>query len=104
MGKQILEEMKERVVLCDGGLGSLLQAAGLKAGELPETWNILHPDVVRQIHLDYLRAGADIINAKTFGANGLKYHEGADFSLPEVISAAFHVAKDAVREAGPHSK
>lgn len=100
MGKQILEEMKERVVLCDGGLGSLLQAAGLKAGELPETWNILHPDVVRQIHLDYLRAGADIINANTFGANGLKYHEGADFSLPEVISAAFRVAKDAVREAG----
>ena len=71
----IREELKRRILIFDGGMGSLLQAAGLKPGELPETWNQLHPEVVRAIHLDYLNAGADIINTNTFGANLLKYGE-----------------------------
>ena len=42
-------------------MGSLLQGAGLKPGELPETWNIKHPEVLVKIHEDYLNAGANII-------------------------------------------
>jgi len=44
----ILDEMKVRRLYCDGGMGSLLQAAGLAAGELPERWNISHPEVITQ--------------------------------------------------------
>lgn len=44
---KILEEMKKRRLFFDGGTGSILQAKGLKAGELPETWNILHPEIGR---------------------------------------------------------
>ena len=92
----IREELKRRILIFDGGMGSLLQAAGLKPGELPEMWNLLHPEVVRNIHLDYLKAGADIINTNTFGANRLKYGE----KLPEIIRAAAVNAKWAVQKAG----
>lgn len=92
----IRDELKRRILIFDGGMGSLLQAAGLKPGELPETWNQLHPEVVRGIHLDYLNAGADIINTNTFGANRLKYGE----KLPEIVRAAAVNAKWAVQKAG----
>ena len=98
--KPIREALAERILQCDGGMGSLLQAAGLQAGELPETWNILHPEVITGIHLDYLNAGCDIINTNTFGANGLKFNGIAEYDLPEIVGAAFACAKEAVRQAG----
>ena len=69
----LLKEMRQRRLFFDGGTGSLLQAQGLKAGELPEVWNITHPEVCVKLHRDYLEAGADMIKTNTFGANGLKY-------------------------------
>lgn len=96
----IIEEMKKRILFFDGGTGSLLQEAGLKPGELPETWNILHPEVIVKLHRDYLEAGCDIIKTNTFGANRLKYHEGGKFSLEEIVTAAMKHAKEAVRQVG----
>ena len=69
----VLDAMKEHRLFCDGGMGSLLQAAGLAAGELPERWNISHPEVITDVHRKYLAAGADIMTTNTFGANRLKY-------------------------------
>ncbi len=97
---RILEEMKKRRLFFDGGTGSILQARGLRAGELPETWNILHPEILVELHRNYLEAGADIINTNTFGANGLKFHPGGEFELEPVIKAAVANAKEAVRQAG----
>lgn len=94
----ILEEMKKRIVLFDGAMGTMLQRAGIGMGELPETWNLLHPDKVTKIHKDYLDAGADIIGTNTFGANRLKY-SGRPYSLEDVVGGAFSCAKEAVREA-----
>lgn len=96
----VLEDLKKRILVWDGGFGSLLQEAGLKAGELPETWNVKHPEAVTKIHRDYLNAGADIINANTFGANRFKYNGVAEYDLPEIIEGAFNCAKAAVKEAG----
>ncbi len=96
----VLEDLKKKILIWDGGFGSLLQEAGLKAGELPETWNIKHPDIVAGIHRDYLNAGADIINANTFGANRFKYNGITEYDLPEIIKGAFDCAKAAVKEAG----
>lgn len=97
---KILEEMKKRRLFFDGGTGSLLQAKGLKAGEFPETWNILHPEVLVELHRNYLEAGADIINTNTFGANGLKFHSGGELKLEPVIKAAVRNAREAVGQAG----
>lgn len=84
----ILQWMKEHHVFFDGGMGSLLQERGLEAGELPETWNLLHPDVLVDIHKSYLRAGANIITTNTFGANRLKYPAGGKWKLEDLVEAA----------------
>lgn len=85
---------KQRIYF-DGGMGTLLQSAGLKPGELPEIWNLTHSDVIKNIHLDYLKAGSNVISSNTFGANSLKFD-----NLEEIISAALAIAKDAVKESG----
>lgn len=76
----------------DGGMGTLLQQRGLKAGEKPEEWNLIHPDVITEIHLDYLKAGSNIITANTFGANSLKFD-----NYKEIIAAAISNVKEAIR-------
>ncbi len=75
----------------DGGMGTLLQAKGLKAGEKPEEWNLTHPDIITEIHLDYLNAGSNIISANTFGANCLKYD-----NYKQLIAAAIKNARQAI--------
>lgn len=92
---KITEYIKNNTVILDGGMGTLLQASGLKAGELPEEWNITHPEVVRGIHRSYLDAGSNVISTNTFGANSLK------FSLDQldlIISAAVDNARRAIDE------
>lgn len=96
----ILQEIEQRILFCDGGMGSLLQAGGLKPGELPGTWNITHPDVLVNIHRDYLEAGADIVTTNTFGVDALKYNEHTEFQLDPVITAAVKNAKEAIRLSG----
>ena len=91
----IREELGRRIIFFDGGLGSLLQERGLKPGELPETWNLTRPEVLYDIHRAYLDAGADIILANTFGANGFKYD-----NLEEIVTAAVLNAKKAVADSG----
>ncbi len=94
----ILDEMKVRRLYCDGGMGSLLQAAGLQAGELPERWNLSHPEIITEVHRKYLAAGADIMTTNTFGANRLKYD--GDGELKAIVEAAIANARKAVEEAG----
>ena len=89
----ILETVRERKLFFDGGMGSLLVAKGLKPGELPETWNVTHPEVLQDIHLQYLRAGSDEITTNTFGANGLKFGGDGEFSLKRIVTAAVENAK-----------
>lgn len=96
----VLEELKTKILLFDGGTGSLLQEAGLKPGELPETWNITRPNHIVKLHRDYLEAGCDIIKTNTFGANRFKYNSSSEYSLKEIVTAAMENAKRAVREAG----
>lgn len=96
----VLEELKTKILLFDGGTGSLLQEAGLRPGELPETWNIRYPDIMVKLHRDYLEAGCDIIKTNTFGANRFKYNSSSEYGLKEIVTAAMENARQAVREAG----
>ena len=94
----VLDAMKEHRLFCDGGMGSLLQAAGLAAGELPERWNLSHPEVITNVHRKYLAAGADIMTTNTFGANRLKFDK--DGELKAIVEAAVANARKAADEAG----
>ena len=66
------ERLKKEILVFDGAMGTQLQAAKLKAGEIPEYLNITDPNLIQKIHLDYLNAGANFITTNTFGANPLK--------------------------------
>lgn len=57
------------LVLLDGGMGTMLQSAGIEAGETGELWNVEHPDRVAEIHRAYLTAGATIVTTNTFGGS-----------------------------------
>ncbi len=82
----------KKIKFFDGGTGSLLFDAGLTPGIAPETWNIERPEVLRDIHTRYFRAGADYVMANTFGANRIKLAD-CKYSLEEVITAAIKNAK-----------
>lgn len=96
----IMEALQQRIVFFDGGMGSILQEKGLLPGELPGTWNISHPEILTDIHLKYLEAGADIVTTNTFGVDGLKYRDDGEFPLDAVVTAAIHNAKEAIRRSG----
>ena len=96
MRKNIMDRIGREWLFFDGGTGSILQEKGLQPGELPETWNLLHPDRILDLHHGYLEAGADIYNTNTFGANRLKFPENLD----EIVTAAVKLAKEARTQAG----
>lgn len=85
----IRDFIKNNLVYLDGGMGTLLQKSGLQPGELPERWNISHPEVIKEIHKSYYDSGSNIVNTNTFGANSLKF--GTD-ELSEII---YHAVKNA---------
>ena len=85
----IRDFIKNNIVYLDGGMGTLLQKSGLQPGELPERWNISHPEVIKEIHKSYYDSGSNIVNTNTFGANSLKF--GTD-ELSEII---YHAVKNA---------
>ena len=84
--------LKENIVVLDGGMGTLLQAQGLGAGEAPEGWNLTHPDAITAIHRAYYAAGSHVVSTNTFGANPLKYSAE---ELEAIVSAAVANARAA---------
>ena len=95
--EEFLSRLGAERLFWDGGTGSLLQARGLKAGELPETWNLTHPEDVVAVAEGYFRAGSDIVNTNTFGANALKYPGNEEH--PEYLREIVEAGVDRVREA-----
>ena len=83
----IMDKIGKKLIFCDGGMGSLLQAQGLGPGELPEVWNITHPEVIIKAHMDYLESGADIITTNTFVANELKFPEDGPYKQEKIVRA-----------------
>ncbi len=95
----IRDVLGKKLLFFDGGMGTMLQEHGMKGGEIPELLNITEPQLIEQIHTEYLNAGADIITTNTFGANPLKSDEmGAQAGL--VTAAAVGNARRAVNKCG----
>lgn len=85
--------MKKRVIL-DGGMGTMLQAAGLGLGERPDVFGMKHPEVVERVQRSYVEAGSQVLYANTFGTNAHKL-EGTGYTVEEVVSANIAIAKRA---------
>ena len=91
-----LERIKKGVILCDGAMGTLLYARGVPYERCFDEQNLSNPQLVQQIHLDYIKAGAEIIETNTFGANRirLKAH-GLDDKVKEINSRGAKIAREA---------
>ena len=92
---QVNELFKQsNTILLDGGMGTMLQAAGLKLGARPEELNITDPALIEGIHGQYAAAGSRIVNANTFGASAHKL-AGSTYTLEQVITAGIENCKRA---------
>ena len=85
-----------RLLFVDGGFGTMLHSMGLTGGQLPGSWNLLHPEKVHKVHEAYLEAGCDIISTNTFGVDAL--HFGSD--AQKVVEAGVMIAREAVKNYG----
>ena len=85
---------QSNTILLDGGMGTMLQAAGLKLGARPEELNITDPALIEGIHGQYAAAGSRIVNANTFGASAHKL-AGSAYTLEQVITAGIENCKHA---------
>ncbi|HEX9912132.1 MAG TPA: homocysteine S-methyltransferase family protein [candidate division Zixibacteria bacterium] len=94
--KPILELGRERVILLDGAMGTMLFSSGLPYDKPPELWNLSHPEIILKIHQRYIRAGADIIQTNTFGASSLKLKKsGNEKKVGKINLSAVKIAKEA---------
>lgn len=81
-------------LLFDGAMGTMLQKYGIKMGELPESYNILHPEIIEKIHGEYLAAGSDVITTNTFGANSYKL-KNTQYTVEDIVGSAVKIARKA---------
>lgn len=93
----------KEILFFDGAMGTMLQKYGMSGGELPERYNLTRPDLIYDIHMQYLKAGCNILTTNTFGANGLHESElGA--SIEEIVTAAVQTAKKAIADFGAEKR
>jgi 5-methyltetrahydrofolate--homocysteine methyltransferase len=91
-----IKRVQEGILLFDGGIGTQLQAKGLKVGEVPEAWNLEHPDWVEAIHRSYVEAGAQVLTTNSFGGSRYKLEKtGLGDKMAEINRRAAAIAKEA---------
>ena len=99
--QKLLEALDERVLVCDGAMGTMLYARGVFINKSFDALNITQPDLVAEVHQEYLRAGADIVETNTFGANRIKLGSfGLADKLEAINEQAARIARHAVSAAG----
>lgn len=87
-------QTKHEIMFLDGAMGTMVQAAGLKLGAMPELLCLTNPALITDIHRQYVESGSEIIYTNTFGANAYKL-EGSGYSVEQVITAAVGCARAA---------
>src|SRR4051812_22927528 len=91
------QQLSRRALVADGAMGTMLYDKGIFINRCYDDLNLSSPDVVRQIHLDYVKAGAEILETNTFGANRMRL---SAFGLGEKLRAVNHAGVKLAREAG----
>jgi 5-methyltetrahydrofolate--homocysteine methyltransferase len=99
MRRPLLERLKDSVLLCDGAMGTQLDAHGIQPGECHEGWNVAHPEKVKEIQRAYLEAGAEAILTNTFGGSRWCLDRyGLGEKVGEFNSAAVKLAREVAGE------
>ncbi|HWF85094.1 MAG TPA: bifunctional homocysteine S-methyltransferase/methylenetetrahydrofolate reductase, partial [Vicinamibacterales bacterium] len=101
MSKSFLESLGDRVLVCDGAMGTMLYAKGVFINKSFDALNLTQPDLVADVHEDYIRAGADIIETNTFGANRIKLGSfGLGDRLQAINAEGARIARQAASASG----
>lgn len=87
------EFLKENIVIFDGAMGTMMQRMGLQAGDLPELLNMTHPEMIRDIHRQYVEAGSHVVSTNTFQASEYKL-KSCGHTVEEIISQAVILARE----------
>jgi 5-methyltetrahydrofolate--homocysteine methyltransferase len=91
----IIDRLGRDVIVVDGAMGTMLQRAGMPPEQCPEQLNVINPEMVRQIHHDYVLAGAHVVSSNTFGGTRLKLAEyGLGDRVEELNRAGVRVARE----------
>jgi methionine synthase / methylenetetrahydrofolate reductase (NADH) len=99
MLKPFLDALDERVLVCDGAMGTMLYAKGVFINKSFDALNLTQPDLVAEVHQEYVRAGADIVETNTFGANRIKLGSfGLADRLHAINEQGARIARHAARE------
>jgi len=96
---QFSDAFSKKHLIIDGGMGTMLQSAGLTAGASPDVWNITNPDAVRAVHAAYLAAGADVITSNTFGSTTPRLKQNTH-KPAELAAAGVRLVKEAIAASG----
>lgn len=94
-----LKKIKEGIIIGDGAMGTLLQTCGLSGGYAPESWVLERPEIIKNIHQDYIGAGAGMVETNTFGANGIKLQSiGLEDKIVEINRNAVKLAREVAKD------
>lgn len=97
--KEFRDRIKKSKLILDGATGSNLQKRGMPVGVCPEEWIIENSDVLKQLQVEYIQAGSDVLYAPTFSGNRIKLEEyGLDDKLSEINTKLVEISKEAVKE------
>ena len=98
MPTDLISRLQTGAVLCDGAMGTLLYAKGIFINRCYDELNVSQPDLIRNIHQDYLKAGADIIETNTFGANSFRLSKhGCLDKLADINHLGARLAREAAK-------
>ncbi|HET8626656.1 MAG TPA: bifunctional homocysteine S-methyltransferase/methylenetetrahydrofolate reductase [Thermomicrobiales bacterium] len=101
MAHPVLERLAAGPLLCDGAMGTLLYARGVPLDDCFDALNLARPELVQDVHLAYIHAGADVIETNTFGANRFKLEAfGLEDQVRAINLRGVNVAREAERLAG----
>ena len=99
MKTPFLDAIEQRVLVCDGAMGTMLYARGVFINRSFDSLNLSQPDLVGEVHREYIRAGADVIESNTFGANRVKLAAfGLADQLHEINATGARIARQAARD------
>lgn len=99
MKKDILDQLKEKILVCDGAMGTMLYSNGIFINRCFDELNLSQPGLVKNIHQEYIAAGADIIETNSFGANRYKLQpHGFDDKVYDINYKAAQIAREVAAE------
>ncbi|PYS54149.1 MAG: bifunctional homocysteine S-methyltransferase/methylenetetrahydrofolate reductase [Acidobacteria bacterium] len=94
--RDFLSELRNRVLICDGAMGTMLYSKGIFISRCFDELNLSKPELVREVHLDYVKAGVDIIETNTFGSNRTKLmSHGLEAQMREINVQGARIAREA---------